>query len=281
MPCAHPLPARRDPYGGVRLLPKQDATKPLFYQDGELLALPCGSCLGCQMSRAREWSFRCQLEFNDHDDTCWTTLTYDDAHLPPTLAKAHLSAFLKRLRDRVLPTRLRFFASGEYGERTHRPHYHAILFGVSDRPEIQESWPHGHVRTFPLSKALIAYTAGYCAKKVGLKELREERVDRSTGELYTYQPPFIAMSKRPGIGGSARQHRASWRSQAILDNHSIPVPRFLHNSWLENATPSQIQQLSQEKLSQSKLRDTSRERLIAQDRINAKTLSLKAENRPL
>lgn len=281
MPCAHPLPARRDPNGGVRLLPRQDATKPLFYQDGELLALPCGSCLGCKMSRAREWSFRCQLEFNDHDETCWTTLTYDDAHLPPTLQKSHLSGFLKRLRSRLDPLRVRFFASGEYGEKNGRPHYHAILYGMSDRPEIQESWPHGHVKTFPLSAALIAYTAGYCVKKVGHSELREERLDRSTGELYNYQPPFVLMSRRPGIGGSARQYSASWRKTAIYSNAPMPVPRFLHQSWLENASPSQILTLTQEKLSESKLRDTSRERLQAQEKINAANLKLKSENRPL
>ena len=42
----------------------------------------------------------------------------------------------KRLRDRVGYGRFRFYACGEYGETTNRPHYHAILFNY-DFPDKQ------------------------------------------------------------------------------------------------------------------------------------------------
>lgn len=231
------------------------------------------------MSRAREWAFRCELEFNEHRETCWTTLTYDDLHLPPTLSKRHLSTFLRALRKRMSPQRVRFFASGEYGERKGRPHYHAILFGMSDDERIQAAWPHGAVKTYPLSKALIAYTAGYCSKKVGHHETREERVDHSTGEVYYYQPSFLLMSRKPGIGGEARRYSSSWRDRAIYSGSPIPVPRFLHQSWLATSTPSAIAKLQAEQLLQRQ--PLIRDRLLSQDIISHARHTLLSEKHTL
>jgi len=51
------------------------------------LALPCGQCTGCLLERSRQWAVRLMKEFKLHDETCFLTLTYDDAHVP-TLAYA-------------------------------------------------------------------------------------------------------------------------------------------------------------------------------------------------
>ena len=41
--------------------------------------------------------------------------------------------------------KIRYFACGEYGDRTARPHYHAIVFGLSlssdDKQMVKDSWP--------------------------------------------------------------------------------------------------------------------------------------------
>lgn len=245
----------------------------------EYLRLPCGGCIGCRMSRAREWSLRCGLELKSHDNACWATLTYDDAHLPPTLQKPHLSAWLKRLRARVEPRRVRFFASGEYGEKSGRPHYHAILFGLSDDPAIRATWPYGFVRVDPLTPAAIAYVAGYTSKKVGWKLERGERVDYSTGEVYEFCPPFVLMSRRPGIGGDARIYRDSWRKSAVYHGREIPVPRFLHNAWRETATPEQIEQLHRERM--EIVRDSSKPRLAAAEAMAKAKQTQQAQRRKL
>lgn len=231
------------------------------------------------MSRAREWAVRCGLEHKAHEVACWTTLTYDDDHLPPTLQKSHTQGFLKRLRARV-SSPIRFFLSGEYGERTHRPHYHAILFGLSERSQdIQKAWPFGYVRTDPLTPAAISYVAGYCSKKVGYRLEAGERLDPSTGELYDYQPPFLLMSRRPGIGGHMRQHWRSWRTTAISNGIEIPVPRFLHQSWLKNTSPEQHLILQHEKLLKQSLKDTSKPRLEAGHLIAVAKHSLSSSKR--
>lgn len=223
------------------------------------LIVPCGGCVECRVRRAREWAIRCQLELKEHDSAAWATLTYDDAHLvrpPPehfgelaaTLSKSHLSGYMKRLRARVR-SRIRFFGVGEYGERTHRPHYHVILYGV-DRScaAIEKAWPYGHVRVDPVTPNNIAYTAGYANKKIRAGHFRaRDYVDPDTGELFEWQEPFRLVSRRPGIGGAARRFARSWRSTAILNGRPVPVPRYLHDAWRAVASASDIEDLELER----------------------------------
>jgi len=121
---------------------------------------------------------------------------------------------------------------------------------ISD-PAIAQSWTLGHVRVDPLTPAAISYVAGYTAKKAG-RQLKGETFDHvdEYGELHTvlYQPPFIVTSRKPGIGSDHRKHFNSWRSFAVHNGNKIPVPRYLHEAWLQNTTPLQHQQLLTEKL---------------------------------
>ncbi|AXH73663.1 MAG: replication initiator protein [Microviridae sp.] len=257
------MPAWRSAAGGVSLgRPREES------RAAEFFSVPCGGCVGCRMARARDWSVRCWLESQQHERQCWSTLTYDDAHLPPTLDKVHVSAFLKRLRARLHPRSVRFFASGEYGEKTDRPHYHAILYGVSQGERaVQEAWPHGYARTDALSPAAIAYVAGYCTKKHARAFSKRERVDPETGEVYAFQPPFVLMSRRPGIGAAAREYWTSWRKFAVVKGRKVPVPRYLHAAWLEHASDAEIDKLASENKSSEVARDLFPQRLEAAELI--------------
>lgn len=241
------------------------------------MRLPCGSCIGCRMARAREWALRCTLELGSHERTRWCTLTYDDDHLPPTLSKRHLSGFVKRLRARG--ERVRFFACGEYGERTQRAHYHAILFGLRDDACVQACWSQGHTRVDPVSPAAISYVAGYCAKKVGWQLESGERIDFETGEVYEWQAPFLLMSRRPGIGSAALRFPASWRRFAVHGGSPMPVPRYLHASWLKTASDLDIFCLESEKRADALLRDSSKARLEAGEAMAIARLGISASKR--
>lgn len=46
-----------------------------------------------------------------------------------TLRKRDFQLFMKVLRRRT-GQKVRYFAAGEYGDKTFRPHYHAIIFGL-------------------------------------------------------------------------------------------------------------------------------------------------------
>lgn len=251
--------------------------EPPDLEPAKFMRLPCGSCIGCRMSRAREWALRCSLELAEHESSRWCTLTYDDSNLPPTLRKPDLSGFIKRVRSRG--ERVRFFASGEYGERTERPHYHAILFGLRDESVVQACWQKGFARVDPVRPAAISYVAGYCAKKVGWQLESGERLDRSTGEVFVWQPPFILMSRRPGIGAAARVHTASWRRFAIHAGSPMPVPRYLHAAWAESASDLDLLLLESEKQDEALLRDCSSERLRAGELIAESRLGIDAAKR--
>lgn len=222
-------------------------------KDADPFLTACGRCIGCNIDKAKDWALRCHHEYTLHTATTFATPTYSDEHLPPTLSKKHLSAYLKRLRARIddgpTPTKIRFFASGEYGETTHRAHYHVLLFGAdaSHYQAIQEAWPHGEVRDIkPAVAESIAYVAGYCAKKYGEEiSTQRERVDRRTGEVYNYQPPFILMSRggrnNKGIGGHHRdQFTNSWEKTATLNGYTQRVPRYYKQKWNETASRKKL-----------------------------------------
>lgn len=238
MGCNLPLPAWQvrqtvdtetgEVLGGVLIGLK----KPISPADPILL--PCGKCLGCQMDKAKEWTLRCRLEIQQHKATVFVTLTYDAEHLPDDrqLNKEHLQLWLKRLRKALGAKRpIRFFACGEYGEDNKRPHYHALLFGASeaDRATIDRTWGMGRTQCVAVTPARVAYVAGYVQKKLdGIHDTKK-------------RPPFIQMSRRPGIGGHARKHSTSWRDYAVLDGKKMKTPRFLHDAWKKTATEEQIE----------------------------------------
>lgn len=276
MACFHPLRAWRTPSGNVVLNQLEGA-------DYTPLRLPCGGCLGCRLAYAQAWALRCQLELQRHEHAVFTTLTYDDAHVPVTLPKPSeaVPLWVKRLRKHKGAKSVRFYASAEYGERTNRPHFHALLYGMSenDAQLIEEKWPFGHTRTERITPARIAYTAGYCHKKTDYKHIRHERVDPATGEVYMWEPPYKLMSRNPGIGGHARAWLNSWRLYAIKDGHKMAVPRYLHEAWKLQATAQEKENLENEKLKLSLVTDSTPYTLNAAKKIKEKQQEINHQKR--
>lgn len=189
--------------------------------------VPCGKCSGCRADQALMWSVRAYHESTQHLKNSFLTLTYSDENLPPDgkLDKAHLQNFFKRLRKQYPPKHIRYIACGEYGEKTRRPHYHAIIFGedflaadhyikISDKlytnTQLQETWGHGHVAIAEVNISTICYVCGYVYKKVG---------DPDT---------FNLMSRRPGIGSSwlNRYYDDLRRTGCVtIDGREFPIPR--------------------------------------------------------
>nr|CDL65959.1 unnamed protein product [uncultured bacterium] len=139
-----------------------------------------------------------------HIESCFITLTYNDDNLPydvfsplPSLCKRDVQLFMKRLRKMFSYKQIRFYLCGEYGEQTHRPHYHAIIFGHDFNADtdfhgssktLEHLWQFGNNYVGQCNPKTIQYVAGYVTKKYVNKK-RD-----------TITPEFTLMSRRPGIG---------------------------------------------------------------------------------
>lgn len=71
------------------------------------IKVPCGSCVGCRMEKARQWAIRMVHEAKSHETSSFLTLTFDDQALRKrghtSLDVADIQLFMKRLRRRVEP----------------------------------------------------------------------------------------------------------------------------------------------------------------------------------
>lgn len=158
------------------------------------IPFPCGQCLPCRINKRRLWTHRLMLESYQHAESIFVTLTYAEEYLPEnaSLDKKALRDFLKRLRYFCEPRKIRYYACGEYGSKTYRPHYHAIIFGLglSDGELVAKAWPFGRVHVGECNVHTVQYVAGYVTKKFIKKD--DARVKE-----------FSTMSRRPGIAYAA------------------------------------------------------------------------------
>lgn len=164
------------------------------YQQGNILR-PCGQCTYCRVNRRREWAARLLYEYKFSDGGLFLTLTYSDDNLPAnaSLDKNAISSFMKRLRDRLKPRKIRFYGVGEYGDVSSRPHYHLFLYNVciEDKDCIVACWPLGMVHFGAISIHSANYIAGYVVKK-----MTNPKDDRLNGRY----PEYSRQSTKPGIG---------------------------------------------------------------------------------
>lgn len=210
-----------------------------------VLAFGCGQCNPCRINRRRLWTHRIMLESLKHGDSSFVTLTYETLPSDGSLVPKDLQNFMKYLRMRVSPKKLRFYGVGEYGNDTFRPHYHVMLFGyptcVYGRSMyrfgqkncctfcdlVRDVWGKGHVELGTLTKDSAQYIAGYVTKKLTFKD---------DPRLMGRHPEFARMSLKPGIGALAVKEIADVLTtdagvNSIMETGDVP-PALRHGSRL-------------------------------------------------
>lgn len=194
---------------------------------------------------------------------CFLTLTYRKDALPVdgTLVLTHFQKYMKKLRKRISPVKVRNVYCGEYGDKKGRPHFHAIVFNYdypdkvykekTDRGDdlftsrlADKDWGHGNVIIGAVTFESAAYLARYATKKITGKWLKEgkhhygERVD-SNGEIHLIKcPEFFHMSRRPGLGAAwFKKFRGDVfpNDGVISRGRRISVPSF-YDDLLERST---------------------------------------------
>lgn len=160
------------------------------------LVFGCGQCLACRVQRRRVWVHRMMLESLVHSASTFLTLTYRDPPVGPPRGNVDpddVSAFLKRLRARIHPVKVRVFVLGEYGEQTLRPHYHLAVFGLGAEHEqlYADVWGKGFVKSLPWCLEAAKYLGAYVSQKLSAR--------KPPGRV----PMFTRMSRHPGLGAAA------------------------------------------------------------------------------
>lgn len=214
-----------------------------------------------------------------HKDNWFVTLTYNDEHNPHTLVPEHLTKFIKRLRhhkgtwdEHTRQNLPRYFACGEYGERTNRPHYHVCLFGMgledakhySGKGELalyssstlESIWGYGNVLFGRVTHESAQYTAGYCTKKITGKKAKEhyEYMIPDTGEIIQREPEFARMSLKPAIG---RRWIEKYTQDVYNYDHVVvngreqKAPRY-YDKYLAAHEPARLEQWKKQRKEKAK-----------------------------
>lgn len=211
-------------------------------------SIPCGKCFACRLRKRKEMTTRLSNELSLYnEDCCFITLTYNDENLPTTclrsikdsekmvargvaelpvetLLPSDVQKFIKRLRRHLeyLPKRgknrigrdhvttpIRYFAVGEYGGRTGRPHYHLLIFGwkpsdldafslrkgnvVYRSAQVEKLWKYGFSTVQPCGYGVSRYCARYVTKKCLGNPSKDKEPFKDS-----FFPEFVLQSIRDG-----------------------------------------------------------------------------------
>jgi len=160
----------------------------------------CGQCTNCRINHKLRWMGRMALEAKyGHPGIpgAFITLTYDDDHLESeSLIRKHLTQFVDELKRRVGPKE-RYFAVGEYGSQTFRPHFHVIHFGGWGNDAWQKiykgCWRRGNIMVGQAQAAAQNYVAGYVTKKL-------DKLHHDTIQEQGLEPELFSCSLKPTLG---------------------------------------------------------------------------------
>jgi hypothetical protein len=152
------------------------------------------------------------------------TLTYSDECLPKdkSLSKPDLQKFFKRLRKNNPTEKFRYFACGEYGEKSKRAHYHAIIYVNSTdydfdmKKAVEKSWTFGMTHIGGVTPSSIRYVLNY-VKKQEVKKIG----------FYYVEKPFQIMSK--GLGEryvKENEDRLSQLGYMSIKGIKYSIPRY-------------------------------------------------------
>jgi hypothetical protein len=230
------------------------------------------------------------LEAKLHEENSFLTLTYDNENLPmlenglSTLKPEDPKNWMKRIRRKLAPRKIRFYMVGEYGDQSGRAHYHYALFNYptcqdpinrdrrrykgkscecSSCKPLAETWKKGFIYNDELNFNTSQYIGQYVCKKM------TNAKDKATLEwLKGRYPEFSRMSNRPGIGADSMdkiveiletEHGVDLLLEGDVPNilkhgkKQYPLGRYLRSKirekmgWKEKGCPEEVlQKLRQE-----------------------------------
>lgn len=237
--------------------------------------------MACRINYTSAWKLRLLYELSNWDCAMFVTLTYNEENVPAdfSLHKKDPVGFFKRLRAYLAygsnNRQIKYYCCGEYGDKQDptrldkkhgRPHYHAIIFGLSpfdenDRKLVIEAWQHrcdefqwdknrGKKNEYGIGEKCaiqnvtptdIEYVTGYVQKKLSGGRGKETYGDDT--------PPFAIMSKGLGLDFALQNvDRLRQNGFTYLSGHKISLPRYYREKLNIDVDYSDIQPPSVEEI---------------------------------
>lgn len=210
-------------------------------------------CPACKERTLREWIFRLCKEDERSTAAHFVTLTYNNHHLPrspngfKTLVRRDFTLFMKRLRrqtgikpiyqgkgkdKRLIQPGIKYFATGEYGSKFKRPHYHAIIFNQPLKKAYGRAWafydktikaqnPIGETFIGSVTDSSIAYVCKYLDKPNTVGKFKnDDRVKE-----------FRVMSQHLGDNFLTERMKQFYRKNLdklyiVKDGYKYPMPKY-------------------------------------------------------
>jgi hypothetical protein len=233
------------------------------------IPVSCGKCRLCKITKVRQWCFRLLKEESKSLSSYFITLTYDIKNVPMARSgymtldhgymteKGHfsddLNRFIKNLRyyDKQIwkkhghkvkyKKKIKYYAVGEYGEKTNRPHYHAIVLNLYSVGSIEKAWKKGLFHVGQVTGNSIAYTMKYIDK--------DKKVPKHSGD--DRRPEFAYMSKKLGDSYLTEEmkkyHKADLKRYYVESNgYKVRMPKYYADKIYTDKEKKKISKLVEE-----------------------------------
>lgn len=234
MECLNPILKRIDEehnfkfYNLKHLLKSYRSINYAFNTDYVLL--PCGRCPLCLNKKVNEWSLRLKHELAYYRNAMFVTFTYSNDYVPlvsginrewfvstfdrtrprvynqfTTIDKSHIQKYFKLLRYHYFKIfnkkcDIKYFVACEYGDKTDRAHWHAIILGLDYRNKqhcdlVKSIWKYSKdTRIGDASYASARYVAKYCNKVE--KKYNERDLYLNAGRVPACKMSSLGLGKR-------------------------------------------------------------------------------------
>lgn len=214
-----------------------------------------------------QWVKKLQFEKENWEYSYFITLTYSNDNVPSELKVKDVQNFIKYLRFE-LKQPLRYFATGEYGSKTKRPHYHLILFtdyklelnwlkdtkngSLYDCKLLNKCWKNqGFIWTaYDYDNKSFAYCSSYSCKEMTkqFKNINAKMIKKNIDDLKINNPDLSGLEKYLLIDNLI-QSIDNRKAEFIIMSKNPPIGS---NKRINETTPSSLCKWHRDKIDKEK-----------------------------